>query len=269
MRSIFAFVLITCIAISAVDARRLKLISYPKEMAAGELGVVIFENPDYDKVIARTQCDAEKLLSWVKQDVPILRFEQKGKQIYTSLGSYRSMGDSAIATYMTPVALDPGPATLYVLNDHGASVPYKCTIVPTMSCKLIRITDAALKPLQKFTVVGEGFMPSRQLDTKIPIHALEMNLGYSKLPPADQYTELNKRMSIDWAQIPTGDFLAVDQGDKHWNIFVESCGIAIDGNTLDFICPPDLTPGEATLTLSTRYNGEPAAKSAPLKVTVE
>lgn len=255
--------------VTASEAKRLKAYSFPKEIAAGQLGVIIFENPNFDQVIARTKCDAEKLNSWVKQDVPILRIEQKGKQIYTSLGSYQSMGDSCIATFMAPVALEAGDATLYILNDHDVSIPYKFTIAPKMSCKLSRITDAALKPLQKFTVVGEGILPSQQLDTKVPIKALDMNIGYSKLAPADQYKELNKRMAIDWAQIPTGDFLAVDQGDKHWDIFVESCGIAKDGVTLDFICPPDLTTGEATLTLTTRYNNAESAKSAPLKVNVQ
>ncbi len=272
MRSILspvALVLLVCVLIANADARRLKFYSYPKEIAAGQMGVVIFENPDFDHVISRTKCDAEKLMSWVKQDVPILRIEQKGKQIYTSLGSYQSMGDSAVATFMAPVALEPGEATLYIVNDHDVSVPFKFTVAANMSCKLIRITDGTLKPLQKFTVIGEGFMPSTLLDTKVPIHALEMNIGYSKLPPADQYKELNKRMSIDWAQIPTGDFLAVDQGSKHWDIFVESCGMAKDGMTLDFICPPDLTTGAATLTLTTRYNNAQSAKSAPLQVMVQ
>lgn len=269
MRSILSVVLVACIVVSSADAKKLKFYSYPKEIAAGQMGVVIFENPNFDQVIARTKCEAEKLIGWVKQDVPILRIEQKGKQIYTSLGSYRSMGDSAVATFMVPVALEAGDATLFIINDHDVSIPFKFTVSPKMSCKLTRITDGTLKPLQKFTVVGDGFLPSQQLDTKIPIHALDMNIGYSKLPPAEQYKELNKRMAIDWAQIPTGDFLAVDQGDKHWDIFVESCGLEKDGMSLDFICPPDLTSGPATLTLTTRYNNAEAAKSAPLQVMVQ
>ncbi|HYM20893.1 MAG TPA: hypothetical protein VEW28_07810 [Candidatus Kapabacteria bacterium] len=268
MRTILSFVLITTILTHTASARRLKAYSYPKQIAAGQMAMIVMENPNFDKVFSRTNCEAEKLIGWVKDEVPILRIEQNGKSIFTSLGSFQTMGDSAIASWMIPVTLLPGQATIYIINDHDASIPYPFTVIPKMNCNLIK-TLGDLKPLQKFSVVGEGFVGMQLLDTKVPIHALEMNIGYSKLPVADQYTALNKRMAIDWAQIPTADFLAVDQGAKHWDIFVEGCGITKDGLTLDFICPPDLTPGVATITLSERYNNTEACKSAPLQVTVQ
>src|SRR6187549_2218356 len=83
---------------TALFAGRLKVFSYPKQISAGQMAVIIFENPDLEASIDRSSCTAEKLLAWVKQDVPILRIEQKGKQIFTSLGSYKTLGDSAMAT---------------------------------------------------------------------------------------------------------------------------------------------------------------------------
>jgi hypothetical protein len=269
MRSILSCFLLVMLLVSSSSARRLKAFSYPKEIAAGQMAMIVMENPNFDKVYSRTKCDAEKLIAWVKDEVPILRIEQKGKSIFTSLGSFQQSGDSAIASFMVPVTLEAGPASLFIVNDHDASVPYNFTVVPKMSCKLVKVAGGSIKPLQQFTVVVEGTVGLQMLDTKVPIHALEGNIGYSKLPAADQYAALNKRMSIDWAQIPTADFLAVDQGSKHWDIFVEGCGISKDGLTLDFICPPDLTPGQATLTLSDRYNGTEACKSTPLPVTVQ
>ncbi|HEY6171532.1 MAG TPA: hypothetical protein VIX80_04645, partial [Candidatus Kapabacteria bacterium] len=112
-----AFLLALLIIPTALFAGRLKVFSYPKQIAAGQMAVIIFENPDLEASIDRSSCTAEKLLSWVKQDVPILRIEQKGKQIFTSLGSYKTLGDSAMATFMVPPTLVEGDATLFLLND--------------------------------------------------------------------------------------------------------------------------------------------------------
>src|SRR4051812_10662111 len=82
---------------SSASAHRLKVYSFPKQIAASQLATIVFENPDPEHPISRNKCTAEKLMAWVKSDVPILRIEQKGKQIFTSLGSYMSEGDSVIA----------------------------------------------------------------------------------------------------------------------------------------------------------------------------
>src|SRR6188768_457695 len=136
---IIAFLLALLIVPTGLFAGRLKIYSYPKQIAAGQMAVIIFENPDPDASIDRSSCTAEKLMSWIKQDVPILRIEQKGKQIFTSLGSYKSLGDSAMATFMVPPTLIEGDATLFILNDRDASVPYKFLVTPTAEVKLLRV----------------------------------------------------------------------------------------------------------------------------------
>lgn len=269
MRTVIVILLLAVSFVGLSQARRLKVYSYPKEIAAGQMAAIVFENPNPDQVLARTKCSAEKLLSWVKQDVPILRIEQNGKQIYTSLGSYKSIGDSCVASWMVPVTLVAGEATIYLLNDRDASVPYKFTVNAQMQCKLIKTSSGSIKSLEHFSLVGEGFVPPEILETKGPIHELESNLGYSNLSKADQFTALNKRMSVDWAGVATGNFLLIEQAGKQWNIFVEDCGIQKEGVTLDFICPPDLSSGEATFTMNIRYNRVETVKSPPLKVFVQ
>ena len=254
---------------SAGYARRLKVYSFPKQIAAGQLATIIFENPDPDKTIARNKCTAERLLAWVKSDVPILRIEQKNKQIFTSLGSYLSEGDSVIATYMIPVILEPGDATLYLLNDRDASVPYPFTVIPTMQCTLKKIASGYIAGLGKIIIIGEGFLPTEVLDPTNAIKELQMNVGYDKLSLGDQYTTLHRRMANDWARVAMGDFLQLEQAGKKWELFVESCGLLKDGLTLDFIAPPDIKPGAATLTMVLRKDKAVAGMSAPLNVTVQ
>jgi hypothetical protein len=263
---ILAVVILTA---SAGNARRLKVYSFPKQIAAGQLATIIFENPNPDQPISRNKCTAEKLIAWVKSDVPILRIEQKNKQIFTSLGSYLSEGDSVIATYMIPPNLEPGDATLFLLNDRDASVPYPFTITAVMKCTLSKISAGYIAGLGKITVVGEGFLPSEVLDPVNAIKELQMNVGYDKMSLADQYTTLHRRMANDWARVATGDFLELEQGGKKWELFVESCGLLQEGLTLDFIAPPDIKPGAATLTMVLRKDKAVACTSAPLTVTVQ
>ncbi len=254
---------------SAGYARRLKVYSFPKQIAAGQLATIIFENPNPDQPITRNKCSAEKLLAWIKSDVPILRIEQKNKQIFTSLGSYLSEGDSVIATYMIPVSLEPGDATLYILNDRDASVPYPFSVIPSMTCTLKKISSDYIAALGKITVIGEGFLPSEVLDPTNAIKELQMNVGYDKMTLGDQYTTLHRRMGSDWARVAMGDFLQLEQGGRKWELFVESCGLLKEGLTLDFIAPPDIKPGPATLTMVLRKDRAVAATSAPLSVTVQ
>jgi hypothetical protein len=262
---IAAFLLIT----SSGYARRLKVYSFPKQIAAGQLATIIFENPEPDHPISRNKCTAEKLIAWIKSDVPILRIEQKNKQVFTSLGSYLSEGDTVIATFMVPVNFEPGDASLFLLNDRDASVPYPFTITPAMQCKIIKIAAGFISPLGKITVVGEGFVPAQILDATNAIKELEMNVGYDKMSLPEQWNTLHRRISSDWARVPMGDFLELEQGERKWELFVESCGLIKEGLTLDFIAPPDVKPGPATLTMVLRKDKATASTSAPLSVTVQ
>lgn len=250
-------------------ARRLKVYSFPKQIAAGQLATIIFENPAPDQPISRNKCTAERLIAWVKSDVPILRIEQKGKQVFMSLGSYLSEGDSVIATYMVPVSLIEGEATLFLINDHDASVPYTFSVAPAMETKLLKTAAGFISPLGKITVIGEGFVPAEVLDPTNAIKELQMNVGYDKMSLGDQWITLHRRIANDWARVAMGDFLQVEQGGKKWELFVESCGLLNEGLTLDFIAPPDLKPGPATLTMVLRKDKAIAATSAPLNVTVQ
>jgi len=264
--SIAAVVFLTA---SAGYGRRLKVYSFPKQIAAGQLATIIFENPNPEQPISRTKCTAEKLIAWIKSDVPILRIEQKNKQVFTSLGSYISQGDSVVATYMVPVTFEPGDATLFLLNDRDASVPYPFTIAPAMQCTLKKIASGYIAGLGKITVIGEGFLPAEVLDPTNAIKELQMNVGYDKMSLGDQYITLHRRMANDWARVAMGDFLQLEQGGKKWELFVESCGLTMDGLTLDFIAPPDIKPGPATLTMVLRKDKAVAGTSAPLNVTVQ
>ena len=271
MRKLFFLCICSAFFLSTSEgyARRLKVYSFPKQIAAGQLATIIFENPDPDKQIARNKCTAEKLIAWVKSEIPILRIEQKNKQVFTSLGSYLSEGDSIIATYMIPVTLEPGDATLYLLNDRDPSVPYPFSVIPMVQCTLQKIAASYISPLGKITVIGEGFLPSEVLDPTNAIKELQINVGYDKMTLADQYTTLHRRMASDWARVTMGDFLELEQGGKKWELFVESCGLLKEGLTLDFIAPPDIKPGPATLTMVLRKDKAVAATSAPLSVTVQ
>lgn len=250
-------------------ARRLKVYSFPKHIAAGQLATIIFENPDPEHPISRNKCTAEKLIAWIKSDVPILRIEQHGKQVFTSLGSYLAEGDSVIATYMIPVSMEPGDAKLYLLNDRDASVPYEFDIEKDMECKLTGIAAGFISPLGKITVIGEGFVPAEVMDASNAIKELQMNVGYDKMSLADQWITLHRRIANDWGRVAMGDFLQLEQNGRKWELFVEGCGLQKNGLTLDFIAPPDVKPGAATLTMVLRKDKAVAVTSAPLNVTVQ
>ena len=254
---------------TAVQARRLKVYSFPKKIAAGQLATIVFENPDPEHPISRNKCTAEKLIAWVKQDVPLLRIEQRGKQVFTSLGSYMSEGDSVIATFMVPEKFDPGDASLFLLNDRDPSVPYAFTIIPEMESRIIKVAAGFISPLGKITVVGEGFVPSTIVEQTEAIKELRDNIGYDNMSLADQWTTLHRRIANDWARIALGNFLELEQGGKKWELFVEGCGLSKDGLTLDFIAPPDIKPGPATLTMTLRKDKALAGTSAPLTVNVQ
>jgi len=254
---------------TGAQARRLKVITYPKEIAAGQLGIVIFDNPAPDKPMARTNCTADRLIAWVKSDIPILRIEQKGKQVWTSIGSYYTIGDSSIASFMAPTTLEPGPATLFVVNDRDASVPYPFTVITTYSTSLTKIVGSAIEPLKAFTLIGSGFVPTSIVNTKPAIDELIANVGYDKMPPIEQWYTLNRRIINDWDKIAMGNFLTVAQNGKEWRTFVDGCGVDTRGLSLDFQAPPDLKPGPVTLTLSVRMNHQEVARSEPLTVMVQ
>lgn len=265
---IIAFLLALLVIPTGLFAGRLKIYSYPKQISAGQMAVIIFENPNLEETIDRSSCTAEKLVAWVKQDIPILRIEQKGKQIFTSLGSYKTLGDSAMATFMVPPTLIEGEASLFILNDRDASVPYKFSVTPTAEVKIYRV-DGALKGLEKFKVVGEGFMPSTMVDPTNVITELDLNVGYNKMTKSEQFTLLNRRIQTDWDRVATGNFLYIDQDGKQWRVFVESCGMAPGGLALEFTLPPDVKPGTANFTMMIRKDKAEYARSAPLTVNVQ
>jgi hypothetical protein len=250
-------------------ARKLKVYRLPKSIAPGQLGIIVFENPDPSVPISRASCRAEKLIAWVNSDIPILRIEQNGKQIWTSLGSYQTLGDSSIGIFMAPLGMQAGPATVFLVNGRDPSIPYPLTIGSSLQATLTGVEGGSITPLGTFRVIGDGFLPTESnLDTKPAITELEDNIGYSKLPKAEQWTALNHRIMSDWDRIPEGDFLTIEQSGKTWRTFVQQCGLAPSGMTLDFGAPPDIQPGPATLTLSLRMNGQEVMKTAPLAVTI-
>ena len=264
----FAVLLATVCLMEAAQARRIKVYRLPQGIAAGQLGTIVFENPDPSQPKSRSKCTAEKLIAWVKSDVPILRIEQKGKQVWTSLGSYLTMGDSCIATFMAPADMEAGAATLYLVNDRDMSVPYPLTIAPKIEAKLSSIKEAAITPLGHFRLIGDGFVISTIVDPKTAIGELEANVGYSALSKPEQWRLLNHRIKNDWDQLPEGNFLTIEQGGKSWQVFVEQCGLEPSGIALDFIAPPDIKPGQASLTLSLRRGGQEVTKTTPLTVNV-
>lgn len=250
-------------------AKRLKIYSYPKKISAGQLGFIVFENPDPEVVMTQAKCSAEKLVSWVSSPIPIIRIEQAGKQIWTSLGSYQTLGDSCVATFMAPAILAEGPATLYLVNVRDASVPYNFTVSKTLETKLIKLDAPSITPLGEFRLVGDGFLSTQLPDKAAAVTELEHNVSLSKLDKGEQYTRMNKRMSNDWDRLEQGNFLHITQGGKEWRTFVEECNIAPQGMTLDFTAPPDLKPGKASFVVSLRMAGKEVARTPPMEVNVQ
>jgi hypothetical protein len=269
MYKISIAIILVLVGMSEANARRLKIYSYSKAVAPGQYAYVIFENPNTDLVIARAKCDAEKLLALTRMDVPTLRIDQNGKQIFTTLGSYRSMGDSCVATWLVPTTLTAGEANLFIVNDREASTPYKFTVDVKMQCRLLKVTTGDLKPSELFTVVAEGYVPVDTMDRRNTLEKLRVNFSYDKLSKAEQFIELNKKMKTNWTMVSTGNILTITQGPSTWSVFVEGCGIDKDGVTLDFTAPSDIKPGPASITLSIRYNNNDVAKSEPMNVMVQ
>jgi hypothetical protein len=259
---------VTLSLIQIAQARRLKVYTLPKAVAPGQLTTIVFENPNPEVQKAQAKCTAEKLIAWVKSDIPILRIDQKGKQVWTSLGSYQTLGDSAIATFMMPVSFDPGEATLYLVNDRDQSVPYHITIGTKVETKLLGVEGNAIKPLGKFRVIGEGYVPEGFVDEKKAREELEANVGLSSKTPAQQWDFLNHRLMKDWDKLTEGNFLYLEQNGKTWRGFVETCGITPQGMTLEFVAPPDMVAGPINLQMGIRMNGADVFKTAPITVNV-
>jgi hypothetical protein len=250
----------TLLLIETAHATRLKVYSFPKQIAPGQLAMIIFENPS-PEVRSRAQCTAEKLIAWVKSDVPILRIEQNGKQIWTSLGSYQTVGDSMIASFMIPVALLPGEATLFLVNDRDASVPYHFTVISEIRSELTGIESGHITPLGTFRVFGTGFVPNQLLDNADAQRELDANIGYSKMEKPAQWTAMNHRMEKDWDKLGEGNFLYLEQAGKTWRSYVEGCGITPQGLSLDFNAPPDLKPGPVAISMSVRMGGKEVTRT--------
>lgn len=261
-------VLITLFVFQSAFGRKLKVYSLPNAIVPGQLGIIVFENPDPTRSVTRASCTADRLIGWVKSDIPILRIEQNGKQVWTSLGSYQTVGDSCIATFMAPLIFGTGRATLYLVNVSDPSIPYYFTIAAKPVATLTGVEGGIIQPLRTFRVSGNGFVPEGSVNEKKARAELEENIGLSKLSPAEQWTALNHRIMKDWDKLPTGNFLYLEQGGKSWRGFVENCGITPAGMTLEFIAPPDIVSGPITLTLGIRMNGAEVLKTSPITATV-
>jgi hypothetical protein len=250
-RIVFVAILVcsTLTMLASAQARRLKMITYPKTIAPGQLGILVFENPSPEN--------------------PILRIEQNGKQVWTSLGSYASIGDSAVASFMAPASLEPGPAVIFLVNERDASVPYAFTVTKEMVTAITSLQGSAIQPLKEFTLVGIGFVSTKLVDQKPAIDELEQNLGYSTMTPQLQWQTLNRRLINDWDKLPEGNFLYIKQADKEWRAFVDECGIAKNGLTLNFQAPPDIKSGPATVTLVLRQHSKEVARTDPFTVNVQ
>jgi len=259
---------ITFTLLQVAQARRIKVYTLPKPTAPGQLATLVFENPTPETPKAQAKCTAEKLIAWVKSDFPILRIDQKGKQVWTSLGSYMTMGDSCIATFMMPLGFEAGEATLYLVNDRDQSVPYHITIAPKVDAKLIGVEGNVVKPLGKFRVIGEGYVPEGFVDEKKAREELEANIGLSSKTPAQQWDFLNRRLMKDWDKLTEGNFLYMEQNGKTWRGFVETCGLTPQGMTLEFVAPPDIVAGPLKLMLGIRMNGADVMKTEPITVNV-
>lgn len=269
MRIATLLCLLLTLIVSTSHAKRLKVYDYPKTISPGQLGVIRFENPEPEKPYSQSKCTAEKLISWVRSEIPILRIEQNGKQLWMELGSYQSNGDSCIATFMAPANLSAGPASLFLVNGRDASIPYAFTVNTAYTARLIKLQGISLVPLTQFKLIGDGFVPTDILSTESAVKELEHNVSFAKLDKSEQYTRLNKRMSTEWARVARGNFLTIKQGGKEWTIFVEQCSITPQGMSLDFTAPPDLKKGAATLTMAIRHDGKEVSTTPPLEVNVD
>lgn len=259
---------LTAVLAQTAHATRLKVYSFPKQIAPGQLALITFQNPSAD-VKSRSQCTAEKLIAWVKSDVPILRIEQNGRQIWTSLGSYQTLGDSMIASFMLPVALVPGEASLFLVNDRDASIPYHFTVIPEIKSEILSVESGSIAPLGSFRVIGTGFVPNQLLGNAQAQQELDANIGYNKMTRSAQWTAMNHRMEKDWDKLAEGNFLYLEQSGKTWRSYVEGCGITAAGLTLDFVAPPDLQPGPVAISMSVRMSGKEMTRTAPVTVTVQ
>jgi hypothetical protein len=267
-----ALLILTFVISTNADARKLKVYGLPKAVAPGQLGIIVFQNPDPEHPKSQTKCTADKLIAWTKSDIPILRIEQNGKQVWLSLGSYQTVGDSCIATFMAPMTFAEGPATLFIVNGSDPSTPYPITITKKVDSHISNVDGGMIKPLGRFSVMGDGFAPEGFVDEKKAREELEGNVGLSKLSPAQQWTAVNHRIMKDWDKLSGGNFLYLEQSGKTWRCFVENCGITMVGNTpsmlLEFTAPPDITPGPITLSLGIRMNGAEVEKTAPITAAV-
>ncbi|MEO6939347.1 MAG: hypothetical protein ABI252_04245 [Candidatus Kapaibacterium sp.] len=249
--------------------KRLKLYSFPKTVAAGQLVFITFENPLPETPFSQSKCTADRLVSWVKSDIPILRIEQNGQQVWTSLGSYNSNGDTSIASFMAPTTLTPGDALIYIVNERDASVPRTFKVIAEVQAKLTGLFGPPLTSLHAFRILGEGFVPTDIVSKEAAWEELEHNVTISKLAPDDQWVRMNKRMANDWDKLAEGNFLYIEQNGNSWRTFVEGCGIERGGLALDFTAPPGLKPGTATISLGIRMDKKEVVKTAPITVNVQ
>ena len=272
--SLWTVVLVCTLALMQVSpqlakARKLKVYTLPKQIAAGEMGILLFENPDPSQTKSQSKCTGEKLTGWVKSDIPILRIEQNGKQVWMPLISYQTMGDSAIATFMAPTSLVPGAAQLFLINDHDFSVPYAFTVTKDLQTRLIGTEpNSEYKPAGHIHVLADGAVPEGFIDTKKAIDELEVNIGYSKLSKAQQWEALNHRVIKDWDNIPRGNFLVVKQGDKKWKLYSDGCGVSKNGMVLDYMLPPDLISGQALIALYERLGGMDIMETSYIPINI-
>ncbi|MDP4200649.1 MAG: hypothetical protein Q8922_14655 [Bacteroidota bacterium] len=259
---------LTEVAPQAACGRKLKIYSLPKEIAPGQLGMLIFENPNPALQKSESKCIGERLPGWTKSDIPILRIEQNGKQVWMPLISYQTVGDSSIATFMAPTTLEPGKAQLFLINDHDFSIPSSFTVTKELHTALRGITGPEVRPLGTVHIIGDGFVPEGSIHTKKAIDELETNIGYSKLSKADQWTALNRRVMKDWTSFARGNFLTIEQNGKKWRIPADGCGIDLRGMLLDYTLPPDLVAGRATFAIYVRLGGMDVLETTPIPVTV-
>src|ERR1051325_7715764 len=254
----------------AATARKLKVYSLPKQIAPGEMGILLFENPDPSQPKSQSKCIGEKLTGLVKSDIPIIRIEQNGKQVWMPLISYQTLGDCSVATFMAPSSLVPGPAQLFLINDHDFSIPYSFTVTKDLQTRLIGTQpNSEYKPSGHLHVLADGAVPEGSIDTKKAIDELEVNVGYSKLSKAEQWNALNKRVLKDWDNLPRGNFLVVKQGDRKWKLYSDGCGVDLHGMVLEYTLPPDLTTGQALIALYERLGGMDIMETSyvPINVT--
>lgn len=257
------------VAPKTAGARKLKVYLLPKEIAPGEMGIILFENPDPSLQKAQSKCIGERLTGWTKSDIPILRIEQNGKQVWMPLISYQTIGDSSIATFMAPTSLVPGNAQLFLINDHDFSVPYSFAVTKELKTRMIGTSiTSEFKPLGKIQVLADGLVPEGSIDTKKAIDELEVNIGYSKLSKAEQWSALNKRILKDWDNMARGNFLEVKQGEKKWRLYAEGCGVELHGMVSNYTLPPDLVPGQALIAIHERLGGMEILETNPIPIMI-